>query len=197
MRRTISLVVLAFALVSTASSAQAEPADGDLTRTVAEVERGLLASVSEKVAFSTDGQGAVAHDVLELDVIDAINAERADAGVRPVVVWSKLAKSADYHTREMIRGDYFAHGSLNGWTFQQRLRKLADAGTAGEVIAYSILDEEADVTAGAVMDIWNGSGRHRSKILTRAYNRVGVSRRIGRFKDSTAAVITVDFARVR
>ena len=179
MRRINWLSVLSVALAAGAcapASHASPPAEGRLLTAVAELQSDVLATVGAA------GEGHAGLDAFERDMIAVVNAERVAAGARPLEAWPRLSAAADYHTREMIRGDYFAHNSLNGWTFAQRLRRLAGARTAGEVMAYSYVVEGKDVSARAIMDNWLASAAHRDQILMRIYNRIGVSRRIGEFK---------------
>src|SRR5688572_15623386 len=66
----------------------------------------------------------------ERAVIRAINRARASHGLRRLRAARRLARVADGHTRNMLRADFFAHGS-----FVRRVRRYVRRGSIGETIA--------------------------------------------------------------
>src|SRR5688500_16109259 len=66
----------------------------------------------------------------ERTVIRAINRARASHGLRRLRGSRRLARAADAHSRNMLRADFFAHGS-----FAQRVRRYVRLRSIGETIA--------------------------------------------------------------
>src|SRR5215216_5401027 len=66
----------------------------------------------------------------ERALIRAINRARASHGLRSLHPGRRLARAADAHTRNMLRADFFAHGS-----FAQRVRRYVHVRSIGETLA--------------------------------------------------------------
>ncbi len=52
---------------------------------------------------------------LRLRLVEAINADRGAAGVKPVSYSSELSRAGDAHCAEMLREGYMSHWNLAGW----------------------------------------------------------------------------------
>lgn len=128
----------------------------------------------------------------ERAIIRAINRQRVAAGLRTVRASQRLARAADYHSREMLAGNYFAHPSRNGSPFDQRIRRFQNSRAVGETLA--MLNSCGRGTAGRVVSMWMDSPPHRAVILSPAYRRAGVGRRTGSLGGGRACVVTADFA---
>jgi len=131
-------------------------------------------------------------DRMERAVVRAINRHRARAGLRRVRAARPLARAADFHSREMLAGNYFAHTSLNGGSFSTRIHRYTGARAVGETLAWVTGCRHA---AGMVVSMWMHSPPHRAILLSPAFDRVGVARRAGHMGGHRACVVTGDFAR--
>lgn len=103
------------------------------------------------------------------EVIDLVNRERQDAGLRPLAYSDELSLAAGLHAQEMADLDYFSHTSQDGREFDDRIRDAGyDCAFCGENIAagYSTPDT---VVAG-----WMNSPGHRANILDPDFCDIGV-----------------------
>ncbi|KZB85267.1 CAP domain-containing protein [Amycolatopsis regifaucium] len=105
---------------------------------------------------------------LAAQVIDLVNAERADAGCSPVSNESHLAGAAQGHSDDMSARDYFSHTTPEGVTFDQRIRAAGYDKPGAENIA------KGQSTAAKVMDAWMNSEGHRANILNCKLKKIGV-----------------------
>ena len=120
----------------------------------------------------------------ERAVIRAINRARASHGLRRLRAGRRLARAADAHSRNMLRSDFFAHGS-----FVQRVRRYVRYRSIGETLAMT-----TRCSARRVVRMWLNSPSHRAVLLSGRFRRVGVGRRVGRLGSSRACLVTADFA---
>jgi uncharacterized protein YkwD len=104
----------------------------------------------------------------EARMLELVNAERAKAGLRPVVADTRLRDVARLHSEEMFALGYFSHTSPVQGTPVDRLRRGGvPFRLSGENLAYAPTVEIAH--AGLM-----ASPGHRANILTPEYTRVGI-----------------------
>jgi uncharacterized protein YkwD len=120
----------------------------------------------------------------ERAVVRAINAARANYGLARLSSHRRLARVADVHTRNMLAGDFFAHGA-----FSQRVRRYVRFRSIGETLAMS-----SRCSARHFVRMWLNSPGHRAILLSGAYRRVGIGRRTGSLGGRRACLVTADFA---
>ena len=130
-------------------------------------------------------------DAGEYKVLNAINAARARHGLPSLRPSRALARSADYHSWEMLQANFFAHSSRNGGSFHARIRRFARASRVGETIAW--------VTPGSggarrIVGMWMNSPPHRAVLLSRQFSRIGIGARAGRLGSRRASVWTANVA---
>lgn len=101
-------------------------------------------------------------------VVSLVNSFRADAGCGPVKADDRLAAAAQGHAEDMSKRDYFSHESLDGRTFDQRIRDAGYPSPGAENIARGAR------TAEDVMRMWMDSDGHRRNILNCDLNAIGV-----------------------
>lgn len=104
----------------------------------------------------------------EARMLELVNAERAKAGLRPLVADERVRAVARDHSADMFRAGYFSHTSPSGDGPAERIRRggipfLA----AGENLA---LAPTVDVAHSGLM----ASPGHRQNILTPEFSRVGI-----------------------
>jgi uncharacterized protein YkwD len=110
-----------------------------------------------------------------------LNAQRERYGLRPLKLNKRLSKAARAHARDMVRRNYFAHDSLGGGTFVDRIRStgyLRGAGTwlVGENLAWGTHSSSAP---RAITSMWMNSPGHRANILNGSFREVGIGLAIG------------------
>lgn len=101
-------------------------------------------------------------------VVELVNAERAEAGCAPVRVDDRLVASAQSHSDDMAAGRYLSHTSRDGRSFDQRIEDAGYPAPAAENIAMGMS------TADAVMQAWMDSEGHRRNILNCDITAIGV-----------------------
>ncbi|MGD1974283.1 MAG: CAP domain-containing protein [Desulfobacterales bacterium] len=105
----------------------------------------------------------------ESEVLDLVNAERADQGLHPLNADTNLATAARDHSEDMGLQDYFSHESLDGRTVADRITAAGYSyNTYGENIA------AGQPTPERVVDAWMSSSGHRANILNPIYCDIGV-----------------------
>jgi uncharacterized protein YkwD len=121
----------------------------------------------------------------EASVLKAINGARTSHGLGTVRVDSRLTVTARAHSVDMLRHQYFSHGSFAG-----RVRASGAAGPMfGEDLAWG------PASAPWVVSQWLASPAHRAVLLRPGFRRVGVGAVRGTFSGmSGAMVVTADFA---
>src|ERR1044072_4044950 len=78
------------------------------------------------------GAASARLDNRERAIVHRINAERANHGLSAVRPNKRLARAADYHSWEMLDGNYFAHESRNGGSFDARIGAFPHKHALGE-----------------------------------------------------------------
>ena len=135
-------------------------------------------------------------DRVERGIVHRINAIRASYRLPSVRINRALARSADYHSADMLRANFFAHASSNGESFVSRVEHFRPSNRIGETLAY-VPTVDPDRSAGRIVELWMNSPPHRAALLNRKFRRIGVSRRRGALGDLRVVVFTADFASAR
>jgi uncharacterized protein YkwD len=123
-----------------------------------------------------------------------LNQERATAQRRSVNANARLAVAARGHAADMVARHYFAHTSLGGATFVDRIRRagyLPSGGgwSAGEILAWA---SGPLATPRGIVDAWMASPEHRRILLDRRFSDVGVGVAFGAPDAGAGTAITVD-----
>lgn len=101
-----------------------------------------------------------------------VNSERTSRGLGPLVDNAQLASAAQAHADDMVARRYFSHTSMDGRTFDQRIR---GAGYAGSVMAENIAWGGGSLgTPRQTVSGWMNSGGHRANILNVALRDSGI-----------------------
>jgi uncharacterized YkwD family protein len=99
-----------------------------------------------------------------------VNQQRAKAGLKPLVLNSKLSTLAMQKAADMYQNHYFSHTSPTyGSPFDMMQRDGITFTYAGENIA------EGQNTPQQVMNDWMSSSGHRANILNAHYDTIGVA----------------------
>lgn len=106
---------------------------------------------------------------LENQVVELVNRERVNRGLRPLASNWQLARVARYKSEDMYRNNYFSHQSpVYGSPFDM-IRNFGIRFTAaGENIAMG------QTSAQSVMNAWMNSPGHRANILNSYFTDIGV-----------------------
>lgn len=115
---------------------------------------------------------AVAADQPDRDVaalLALINAERAQAGLAPVVLSRELSGAAVGHARDMIDNDFFAHNSPTTGTPAHRAMQAG--------VAFTKLGENlcGNQSVAAAHQMLMASPTHKANILDPKYDKVGLA----------------------
>jgi uncharacterized protein YkwD len=132
-------------------------------------------------------------DGMERAVVRAINHHRAAAGLRHMRPVRRLARAADFHTREMLAGNYFAHSSIDGGSFSSRIHRFTRARRVGETLAW--MSHCGRRAARRFVSMWMHSPPHRAILMSRSLHHVGIGRRSGSLGGGRVCVVTGDFSR--
>ena len=126
-----------------------------------------------------------------------VNGERAERGLRPLRVNRRLSRAARVHARDMVRRDYFAHDSLSGDSFVDRIRRAGylrgpRAWVVGENLAWGSGNRS---TPASIVRAWMNSPGHRANILQRRFREIGIGLVLGAPENAggPAATYATDF----
>ena len=124
---------------------------------------------------------------IEKETLRLINVARADKGLKPVRLDHRLWRAARHHTRDMLRGRYFAHGA----TIERLGRYVHGAGVVGETLAWG---SGSWASPASIVDSWLHSPPHRALLLDPDFRSIGIGSRGGPFQgEAWARVYTADF----
>jgi uncharacterized protein YkwD len=123
-----------------------------------------------------------------------LNQQRAGDQRSAVAANARLADAARGHATDMVARHYFAHTSLGGATFVDRIRRtgyLPSRGgwSAGEILAWA---SGPLATPRGIVDAWMASPEHRRILLDPRFSDVGVGVAFGAPDASADTAITVD-----
>ena len=146
------------------------------------VAAGASPASAATVCASADGVPAQASTVsLGNAALCLVNQERSQRGLQPLKLNKRLTKAAVGHARDMNRRGYFAHDSLSGADFVDRIRragyfKRGSFPSLGEDLAWGSgeLGSPREIVRG-----WMESPGHRANILHRKFREAGIGVAIG------------------
>lgn len=122
----------------------------------------------------------------EASLLQTMNGVRTSHHLAPLRLDVRLLRAARGHSADMMRRQYFAHGSVAGRVLAQGAR----GPVFGEDLAWGTA-----VTAQWVVGQWLASPAHRAVLLRPGFRRIGVGISFGSFAGhGGAAVVTADFA---
>lgn len=162
-------------------------------RPSASLSMAVLGLITILVTASSAGAAGPGFGRTERAIVRSIDRHRADYGLRSLRPSRALARAADFHSREMLAANYFAHSSRNGASFATRIHRFTRARRVGETLAYITGCRYKPVHR--VVSMWMHSPMHRAILLSRGFSRVGIGLRQGRLGSRRACLVTADFAR--
>jgi hypothetical protein len=140
-----------------------------LSRRRAALARWIVAlALGAALPSSEAGASCPEPTATELEVVDRINAERADAGLAPVEFDARLHAAAVRHSEDMRDGCFLSHTGSDGST---RTTRMLDAGypDPGREAAGAGQTSPRQIVSG-----WMASSTHRSILLDANARHVGV-----------------------
>jgi uncharacterized protein YkwD len=122
----------------------------------------------------------------EASLLNTMNTVRKSHGLPALRVDFHLVRAARAHSADMMRRQYFAHGSVAG--------RVVGAGARGPLFGENLAWAQG-ITAWWVVDHWLASPPHRAILLRSGFRRVGIGYSFGTFIGyGGAGVVTADFA---
>jgi len=126
-----------------------------------------------------------------------LNVERKVRGIGRLRTNARLARAALAHAKDMVARTYFAHDSLSGASFIDRIKRTGYMGgggrwTVGENLAWG---GGSRSTPREIVDAWMQSPPHRANILSRRFREIGIGVALGspRGRVKPAATYNTDF----
>jgi uncharacterized protein YkwD len=161
----------------------------------------LVAAPSAMAQRACPAAGATPATAAKSTVVRAtlctLNAQRARHGLAPLKLNKRLSKAALRHARDMVRRKYFAHDTLGGGSFVERIRRAgylrgANRWTVGENLAWGSHGSSAPQ---AITTMWMNSPGHRANILSPSFREVGIGLALGApgGADGPAATYATEF----
>jgi uncharacterized protein YkwD len=193
------------ALVALASSMSVASGQAATSNTLAgQVEarlKGLSGHSVVGTASAPQGRSRVQSvtSVLEAAVVGRINVVRRGRGLRPLRWNSRLARAADFHSRDMARKGYFEHESANGTAFWRRIERFYPSrGFRSWTVGENLLWASDTYGADFAVREWMASPPHRQNLLSRDWREIGigavtVSSAPGAFGGRAVTIVTADF----
>ncbi len=148
----------------------------------------LVALACLALARPEPAPAATSTATLEQSFLGAVNRQRLGHGRRPVRLDSRLRHAARFHSRDMVRRHYFAHGD-----FADRIASFgAPRPWVGEALGW-IAASTAPVQT--IVDLWMHSPEHRAVLLRPGFSLIGVGVARGPFMGYRGTiVVTADFS---
>jgi uncharacterized protein YkwD len=139
----------------------------------------------------TCGGGTIKLNAKEERTLRLHNQKRRSQGLRTLCVHPKLTKAARAHSTNMIKKDYFGHGSVG--------RRLKHFGYKWRVYGENIAGGTGRYARpGNTFRRWMNSSGHRANILDRRFREIGIGTATGNYKGHKGyTMYTVDFGRRR
>lgn len=119
-------------------------------------------------------KGARYRPDLEAELVDLLNAYRAEKGKAPVAADAAFQDAARAHAADMMLNNFMGHSSSTGMSFQGRM-----AAFVGDVTKYPSLGENAaretvgkgslDEKTRALFQQWVESASHRKNMVNRSF----------------------------
>ena len=129
--------------------------------------------------------GDVRLSAAEKTMLELHDQERASRNLPRLCVHPKLQKAASAHSREMIRRDRFTHGNVG--------RRLEKSGYRWSDNAENIMRDDGRPSPERAFEGWMRSSFHRSNILGRRFDEVGIGAATGNLGGAKTTLWTVDF----
>lgn len=140
----------------------------------------LLMAVPSVASAGCTGAGAHPTDaslrVIKKATHCLLNQRRANAGLPRLQGDRRLTTAARLHSASMAESNFFSHTGLNGSSSTDRIRNTgyllgARSWATGENIAWGSYDW---ATPRSIVKAWMRSSGHRTNILSRSFDEIGI-----------------------
>jgi uncharacterized protein YkwD len=116
------------------------------------------------------------HRIVIRATVCVLNAVRERRGLHPLRLNRRLSRAATRHAMDMARRKYFAHDTLGGGSFLDRIRQTgylngAHSWMVGENLAWATDNQSAP---HGVTVMWMNSPGHRANILNPTFREIGI-----------------------
>src|SRR5436305_10133556 len=108
----------------------------------------------------------------EASLLQTMNAVRTSHGLAPLRLDVHLLRAARAHSADMMRRQYFAHGSVA----QRAVSRGARGPVLGEDLAWA-----TGITADWLVNAWLNSSTHRPVLLRPRFRLIGIGYSFGTF----------------
>jgi uncharacterized protein YkwD len=157
----------------------------------------MLALAASAAAAPEAPPRAASRAPLEADLLDGVNAFRAEHSLSRLRFSVSLTLAARVHSAQMGREGYFGHESGDGTVFWKRIQSFYRAKpywSVGENLVWAT----SPIDAAAVLRLWLASSVHRENLLNPIWRDIGIAAlRIphagGVFGGATVTIVTADF----
>lgn len=146
-----------------------------------------------------DGLAIDRRTQLESKVLVELNRVRAARGLEALHATRGLRSAAVSHSRAMLTRGFFAHESIDGTPFHDRIRKHYPArGWELWAVGETLLASGETTDARSIVAAWLVSKPHRQVVLAEDWREAGVgaffeAKAPGRFGGEATLVVTADF----
>jgi len=137
---------------------------------------GAAGTASAACANAAADPQSVSEPTVEAVTLCLLNDERRQVGRRALRPNAKLAVAADRHAEDMGEQGYFAHDSLDGRSFLERIKAAGylsgrpASWTVGENIAWG---SGRMATPSEIVAAWMDSPGHKRNILSSDFREIG------------------------
>jgi uncharacterized protein YkwD len=144
-------------------------------------------------------QGSAHHAGIAGQLVERINAYRAERGLAPVRATPSLRLAALSHTRNQAERGAFTHDSADGSSFADRIARFyGQRGFSRWSVGETLLYGPVSLGPDEALQAWLGSPAHRRIILDPSWRDIGVvallaTQAPGEFGGRDVVVITSDF----
>jgi uncharacterized protein YkwD len=159
----------------------------------------VLACACALVAPAAASERGAGQDQLERSLLAEINELRAQRGLEPLRLSTRLSAAADAHSRAMVANGFFAHASKDGTSFSKRVQRwYRSRGYAYWAAGENLLWASPTVAPEEALAMWLESPPHRKILLAPKWEEIGLSAvhatsAPGVFEGLEVTVITADF----
>ncbi len=137
---------------------------------------------------------------LEAAVIREVNRVRVAEGLRPLHASASLRTAARGHSRAMLEHGFFAHESLDGTAFSERIRRhYSNRGWMKWSVGEALLAGTGDtLEPRAIVATWLDSPPHREILMSPTWRETGIGALYAptapnEYRGAEMIVVTADF----
>ena len=158
-----------------------------------------LVAVPASVALPLPRSPAASLSRFESSVLVDINGFRVDHGLARLRLSPQLTSAARAHSQQMAQDGYFAHESVDGSAFWQRLQTFYRPSPMHLwAVGENLLWSSSSLTGRRALDLWLASPPHRQNLLDPRWREIGVSAvheadAPGVYHGLDATILTADF----